>query len=635
MESKLRKIILNLHSKGYLPSSELLEFFFHEKVELNEINNIISLSKTLQLDGKMPTLDYIKLNILKKQESNVNWYEIDRTRVLLEKNKNDKIYSIILKNFIEENEIEKYTSFLKKIKISFNNNTYNKQENVNFQEKTEKVENKIIDNNNKNNKETNKKIDEKKILINTERMFEKIKTNSSIISKFNNIINGDLKERENKNEINDEEEKNKGINKIMANYSTNEKRWVENELKIIKSYKSQPKKVELADFLSFFRNKYKLIKKELENRIDVNNNLVSINNLTGNNTETIIAMIRELNYKEKKIDLIVEDLSGTIKVVVDLTKDPTLKEEALKLVHDDVIAIQGRLKGNIFYAEKIIYPDIPNHQQNWLENYGINEDIYLLALSDIHVGSKLFLKNKFEKLIRWLNGENNKLHKQIGYIVISGDLIDGIGVYPEQIEELEVYSAIEQYKKFAELLERIPSEINIIISPGNHDALRLAEPQPALNGEICEEIKEKNNIYLVSNPSYILLKEKIKTLIYHGYSYDYFINNVDHLRNKLSYEEIHKLMSLLLQKRYLVPTYDAAPIYPEKEDFLFIKEVPNILISGHVHKSSVGSYKGVKLLSSSCWQDKTPFQEKVGHEPDPGKVPLINLKDGKVRLLQF
>jgi DNA polymerase II small subunit/DNA polymerase delta subunit B len=31
----------------------------------------------------------------------------------------------------------------------------------------------------------------------------------------------------------------------------------------------------------------------------------------------------------------------------------------------------------------------------------------------------------------------------------------------------------------------------------------------------------------------------------------------------------------------------------------------------------------------------TPFQEKVGHNPDPGKIPMINLKDGSVKLLQF
>ena len=60
-----------------------------------------------------------------------------------------------------------------------------------------------------------------------------------------------------------------------------------------------------------------------------------------------------------------------------------------------------------------------------------------------------------------------------------------------------------------------------------------------------------------------------------------------------------------------------------------------MLVSGHIHYSSAGSYKGIKLLSFSCWQDITPFQEKVGHNPDPGKIPLINLKDGSVKILQF
>ncbi|MEO2154508.1 MAG: DNA polymerase II small subunit, partial [Nanoarchaeota archaeon] len=64
-------------------------------------------------------------------------------------------------------------------------------------------------------------------------------------------------------------------------------------------------------------------------------------------------------------------------------------------------------------------------------------------------------------------------------------------------------------------------------------------------------------------------------------------------------------------------------------------DIPNFMTSGHIHYSNVGDYKGIKLLSSSCWQAITPFQEKVGHNPDPGKIPMINLKDGSVKLLQF
>jgi DNA polymerase II small subunit len=653
VRKKLKESLNIFHSYGYLPSAELLELIYQGKIDIEEIKNIISISKTLKLDGETPTIDYIKLNILKKQESNINWYEIDRLRVYLEKKRNDKIYFILLKSFLDQKIIDDYINFLKLKKLNF-------EDKLNF----------TISEVNKDNikKEENK--EEKEIILNASSTFEKIKVNNNLISTFKSLIEdevknkkkevdekdsekgilGNLKESKKKeaSKVNENEtskkEENKEENaiekikkkvKILVNYSTNKVEWVENDVKILKSYETKPKKVELADFLTFFRNKYKEIQSLLMKRTDVNNNLVSINNLTGRTTETIIGIVRELNFNNDKFDLIVEDLSGAVRVIVDLNKNPQIKETALNLVPDDVVAFQGKLKGKTFYAENVIYPDIANNHVKWLEDSEIKEDVYAIALSDVHVGSKLFLEKKFNKLIEWLNGKNNKLHGKIGYVLISGDLVDGIGVYPEQIEELDINSAVEQYNKFSELIEKFPSEINVIISPGNHDALRLAEPQPILDKDLREKLEQLSNVYLVSNPSWVLLREKIKVLIYHGYSYDYFINNIDHLRNRLSYDEIHKLMTLLLQKRHLVPTYGSAPIYPEKQDFLFIEDVPNFIVSGHVHKSSVGSYKGVKLLSSSCWQDRTPFQEKVGHNPDPGKVPLINLKDGKVKLLQF
>ena len=648
MKKKLRELCNILHSYGYLPSSELLELIYQGKIEVEEIKNIISISKTLKLDGEMPTIDYIKLNILKKQESNINWHEIDRLRVYLEKRKNEKIYFILLKSFLDNDFIDKYFNFLKIKKLCFENNL-NFLENKEIDEKKEEIKEKTK-NEDKKMSFFNKE-ERKELIINTSSTFEKIKVDNELISTFESLIEENYKEKKEKEELNKEqntskekkaeEENSNVVNEIkkkveiLVNYSKNKVEWVENDVKILKSYNSKPKKIELADFLSYFRNKYKEIQSLLMKRPDVNNNLVSINNLTGKTTETIIGIVRELSFNNDKFDLIVEDLSGSVRVVVDLNKNPQIKEVALNLVPDDVVAFQGKLKGKTFYAENVIYPDIANNQVKWLEDFDIKEDVYAIVLSDIHVGSKLFLEKQFNKLIEWLNGKNNKIHGKIGYILISGDLVDGIGVYPEQIDELDINSAVEQYSKFSTLIERIPSEINIIISPGNHDALRLAEPQPVLDKDLREDLEQLNNVYLVSNPSWVLLREKIKVLMYHGYSYDYFINNIDHLRNRLSYEEIHKLMAFLLQKRHLVPTYGSAPIYPEKQDFLFINDIPNFIVSGHVHKSSVGSYKGIKLLSSSCWQDKTPFQEKVGHNPDPGKVPLINLRDGKVKLLQF
>ena len=43
----------------------------------------------------------------------------------------------------------------------------------------------------------------------------------------------------------------------------------------------------------------------------------------------------------------------------------------------------------------------------------------------------------------------------------------------------------------------------------------------------------------------------------------------------------------------------------------------------------------ILLIASSCWQSITPFEEKVGNEPEPCRVPLFNLKTREIKILDF
>ena len=74
--------------------------------------------------------------------------------------------------------------------------------------------------------------------------------------------------------------------------------------------------------------------------------------------------------------------------------------------------------------------------------------------SDIHVGSKLFLEKQFVKFIEWLNGNvdtRKDIAEKIKYLVISGDLVDGIGVYPNQDKELSISDIYKQYSVLFDL----------------------------------------------------------------------------------------------------------------------------------------------------------------------------------------
>jgi len=665
---EIRKILKIFVNNGYLPSKELFFLIIKEEIKKEELEKVFSFSQKLELDNDLTVIDLISYKLLKNQEKNVNWREFEKFKVFVEKNKGSSPLKTVLSFFINEKEVEDYFNFINKFfkerEFKFLNLINRETKNRDMFKESffkEHIEENSDLNNKKQEKEDNggsifKFLKKEEVLVGDyKNISENFADDENIFDDIVEKNEENIKETENKakenklNELNKEvkdkkeevgimdenflkEIKEKIKNIVEVNYSINKVEWVENDFKILKNFKANPKKVEVVDFLKYFRSKYKKISEMLMNRLNgLSKDLVTIDHLKDNQNYTIIAMVREVNERNDYLVGILEDLTGEIRFKVDYKK----VKEAIELVPDDVAAFVGKKKGKTFYIEKIVYPDVPNNSIKWLKDYGIKEDIYALILSDVHVGSRLFLKEKFRKFIEWLNGKNNKYHGKIGYVIVNGDVVDGIGVYPEQIEELEIGSGYEQYKTFASFLELIPSEINVFVAPGNHDIVRQAEPQPIFPKDIAEPLLELNNVQLISNPSLILLKNHIKLLNYHGYSYDYFINEIEHLRGKLSYEKIHELMRLLLRKRHLVPSYKAAPIAPEHEDHLVIEEIPNLIVSGHIHYSSVGDYKGIKLLSSSCWQDITPFQEKVGHNPDPGKIPLINLKDGSVKILHF
>ena len=71
------------------------------------------------------------------------------------------------------------------------------------------------------------------------------------------------------------------------------------------------------------------------------------------------------------------------------------------------------------------------------------------------------------------------------------------------------------------------------------------------------------------------------------------------------------------------------------KDPLVISEVPDVLCTGEVHRVDVENYNNILILTGSCWQGRTDFEEKVGNFPDPCKVPILNLKTRELKILDF
>ncbi|HII76007.1 MAG TPA: DNA-directed DNA polymerase II small subunit [Methanolinea sp.] len=315
----------------------------------------------------------------------------------------------------------------------------------------------------------------------------------------------------------------------------------------------------------------------------------------------------------------IEDSSASISVL--FHKERPQFGEAETLVPDEVVAVRGTLSGDgrLFFAEQLFRPDIPlTHAPFRSQDPGS-----AILISDVHVGSNTFLDEAWNRFADWLSGSD------ASYLLIAGDLVDGIGVYPNQEQELTITNIYEQYEVFGSMLRDLPSRMKIVICPGNHDVVRAAEPQPAIPSEFTANFP--SNCIMVENPALVSL-QGVRVQMYHGRSIDDFISLIP----GASYENAAPMMMGMLQRRHLAPTYGKrTPIAAGKEDALIIDPIPEVLHTGHVHIMGIGDYRGVLCVNSGTWQGQTAFQKQMNITPTPGRAVVLDLQTLNTRVLDF
>ena len=397
---------------------------------------------------------------------------------------------------------------------------------------------------------------------------------------------------------------------------------------------------EYNQFVQYFRDRYTRISEMVRSRVSNARPIESIKkgkyikplSREGNQDITIIGMVAEKSETNNQhIVLTLEDPTDVFSVLVN-RNDTDLIDIAERLVLDEIVGVTGTVSqdGMILMASQIIQPDVPNnYRPDRLKSEG-----YALFISDIHVGSKEFMKPEWETFIDFLNGrsENEKLQKiasEIRYLIVAGDIVDGIGIYPGQENDLEILEIHDQYEAVAAYFHQIPKNIHVVIAPGNHDAVRRAEPQTTFSSEIQSLFPE--NVTFVGNPAVVSL-DGITIEIYHGCSMDDLVATV----KGVSYQEPTTGMTEMVKRRHLAPTYGSrVMISPEKRDYLVIDKVPDIIHCGHVHTVGVSNYKNILLINSGTWQAQTDFQKKVNIVPMPAKVPFVDLKTMKPGIMDF
>lgn len=378
----------------------------------------------------------------------------------------------------------------------------------------------------------------------------------------------------------------------------------------------------IADFATYFKSRFFALKKMIEKRRDFGASVPISRAMTLGRETQIIGMIYEKKEtKNGHTTLSLEDECGTCTVLI--SKDSPCYGDMF--VNDEVIGVSGRPSstGNLFIADKIFRPDVPAGR-TWVPSDSVASVAFL---SDIHVGSSTFLEKEWEKMIAWL--KTNSYDMDLDYLILPGDVVDGIGIFPGQEEELMIADIYEQYEKLGEYIKDIPDHIKIVMQPGNHDAVRLAEPQPALNEVFVKGFD--SNVIMAGNP--INLEIEGRTILsYHGKSIDDWVASVQ----KLNYDDPISVMREMLTRRHLSPMYGGrTAMAPEKKDYLVIDRVPDIFVSGHVHGAGKMDHRGIKIINASAWQDQTEYQRAHNFNPNPAIMPVVHLGTGVAKMMDF
>jgi DNA polymerase II small subunit len=390
----------------------------------------------------------------------------------------------------------------------------------------------------------------------------------------------------------------------------------------------------IEEFQQYFQDRFKRMEKLLRKRMDIRG-ATPIAEAAKSQPKTklkIIGMVTEKREAKQQQLITIEDLNSSATILVPTKAPEEVQQKAQMLLLDQVICVAAvKTRGSLFMAEDIIFPEVGQKPMRRAP-----EPIYAVLTSDIHVGSNKFSKDAFKRFVKWLNGqygteEMRDIASHVKYCLVAGDVVDGVGVFPGQAQELTIRDVHSQYKYAAKILGRLPEHIEIVVSPGNHDAPRKALPQPAISEDYLPTLQGSRRIYSLGNPCTVSL-HGVEVLMYHGRSLDDIIGAVP----GIDHEHPERAMKLLMQGRHLAPIYGGkTTLSPEQRDFCVIDHVPDIFHAGHIHVLGMCNYRGVLVVNSGGWQEQTDYMAKLGLVPTPGKVPVVNLQTMEARVLSF
>ncbi len=405
------------------------------------------------------------------------------------------------------------------------------------------------------------------------------------------------------------------------------------ELKHLNFSADAPCEGTVSDFVHLFTEKFHTLEGILRLRQGFSPKPISY--VTGNaaprDIEFIGMVAEKWVTKNGHLAFRMEDMESDCIALVLKTDEKTLSV-CQKILPDEVLGVKGKKgKGGLIIITEVMQPDLPLRSAKLIQ-----EPLSVCVISDLHVGSKLFLEKELNRFIGYLHGKSasekeREIAGRIKYLIVAGDNVDGIGVYPGQITKLLIKDLYQQYTVLEDFLLQIPEYIEVFMIPGQHDAVRWADPQPKIPKQYVPRLYEHSNYHLLPSPGWIEI-EGLKAMIYHGAA----LHEMYNFNRQLSMTKPEIAMIEVLKRRsFLMNFGDKQPYAPEKKDFMTIGEEPDFYFGGDMHHYGTETYRGCTVVNSACFQERTEYEVKLGHVPTPGIVPIVELDTRRIHTRNF
>lgn len=182
---------------------------------------------------------------------------------------------------------------------------------------------------------------------------------------------------------------------------------------------------EYDDFVTVFRDRFQRLSGKLRGRVNARpTNAVA--SMPGGSDAAIVGMISDIRSTASGHWLVeLEDTNGTFPCLI--MKDKEFAGVVNELLLDETIAVEGTLSGDagILFVDSLHFPDVPRtYRPSTADRH-----VQAALISDVHVGSQEFMADAWHRFTSWLHSEEAE---HVEYLLICGDMVEGVGIYPNQ-----------------------------------------------------------------------------------------------------------------------------------------------------------------------------------------------------------